>query len=132
MWAVIGGVLKDTLSIAPLGTSALGMVIVVFVADSLFGTVRRNNLVVPPLVVAVRDRDLSPGDSGGFADGGVWSAHWRQGYLYVTLPTMVYNLILILPVFRAVGSDSPMVDAPAGAVGVIPATELQAYRKVKC
>src|SRR5690606_23370529 len=35
LWAVIGGMLQDVLSIAPLGTSALGLGIVAFAADAV-------------------------------------------------------------------------------------------------
>lgn len=38
-WAVIGGVMQDLLSVAPLGTSSLGLVIVAFGADTVFGEI---------------------------------------------------------------------------------------------
>jgi rod shape-determining protein MreD len=102
VWAVVGGVVKDALSVAPLGTSALGMVIVVFLVDSLFGTVRRNNLLIPLPVIAIGTviyhlvilavlQIVGYGLSVG------------EGFVFVTLPTMVYNTILILPVFRTMG-----------------------------
>lgn len=102
MWAVIGGVLKDTLSIAPLGTSALGMVVVAFAADSIFGTVRRNNWIVPPLVAAGGTVIYHLGILTVLQIAG-YGLSIGQSLLYVTLPTMIYNLLLILPVFRAVG-----------------------------
>lgn len=102
VWSVVGGVLQDWLSVAPLGTSALGLVIVVFAADAIFGTVSRRNFVVPPLVAA----------------GGTLVYHliilsvlWLvginvpvdRGIGYVTLPTMLYNAVLIYPIFRLLG-----------------------------
>jgi rod shape-determining protein MreD len=102
LWAVIGGVLKDTLSVAPLGTSALGMVVVVFVADSLFGDVRRNNLVIPPVVAAVGTVVYHLGILAVLGLVG-YGVPISEGLLYVTLPTVIYNLILVLPVFRVVG-----------------------------
>jgi rod shape-determining protein MreD len=101
-WAFVGGVLQDWFSIAPLGTSSLGLVTVAFVADSLFGQVHRSNLLIPPLVAA-----------GGTViyHLGVLTVLWMtdmriapgQGLLYVTLPTLIYNVIFIVPIFRALG-----------------------------
>jgi rod shape-determining protein MreD len=102
LWAVIGGVLQDLLSIAPLGTSALGLVVIVFVSDTLFGQISRNNLVVPPLVVAAGTLIYHLA-----ALGVLWLVDIQvpvgRGLLYATLPTLIYNLLFILPVFRLVG-----------------------------
>ena len=103
VWAVVGGVVKDTLSVAPLGTSALGMVIVVFIVDSLVGTVRRTNLVVPVPVIAVGTVIYHLAILAVLQIVG-YGLPVDEGLLYVTLPTMVYNMILVLPVFRTVGS----------------------------
>lgn len=102
LWAVIGGVLKDTLSVAPLGTSALGMVMVAFAADSLFGDVRRNNLVIPPAVAAAGTLVYHLGILAVLQIAG-YGVAIGEGLRYVTLPTMIYHVILILPVFRAAG-----------------------------
>jgi rod shape-determining protein MreD len=102
VWAAVGGMLQDWFSIAPLGTSALGLVIVVFAADSIFGNISRNNILVPPLVAVVGTLVYhltvllvlritgTPVPTG-------------RGLLYVTVPTLVFNTILIVPVFRVVG-----------------------------
>ncbi len=103
VWAVVGGVVKDTLSVAPLGTSALGMVIVVFIVDSLLGTVRRTNLVVPVPVIAVGTVIYHLAILAVLQIVG-YGLPVGEGLLYVTLPTMVYNMILVLPVFRTMGS----------------------------
>jgi rod shape-determining protein MreD len=103
VWAVVGGVVKDTLSVAPLGTSALGMVIVVFIVDSLVGTVRRTNLVVPVPVIAVGTVIYHVAILAVLQIVG-YGLPVGEGLLYVTLPTMVYNMILVLPVFRTMGS----------------------------
>ena len=103
VWAVVGGVVKDALSVAPLGTSALGMVIVVFIVDSLLGTVRRTNLVVPVPVIAVGTVIYHAAILAVLQIVG-YGLPVGEGLLYVTLPTMVYNMILVLPVFRTMGS----------------------------
>jgi len=101
-WAVLGGVLQDWLSITPLGTSALGLVVVAFTADTLFGQVSRRNLLIPPLVAAVGTVIYHIGVIGGLWLTGT-SVPLGQGLFYVTLPTVIYNTILILPVFRLMG-----------------------------
>ncbi len=101
-WAVVGGVLQDLFSIAPLGTSALGLVVVVALADALFGQISPRNLLIPLLVAAVGtliDHLLilfTLRATGIFVP-------LQRGLLYVTVPTLLYNLLLILPVFYVVG-----------------------------
>jgi rod shape-determining protein MreD len=102
LWAMVGGVVKDVLSVAPLGTSALGLVIVVFMADSLFGTVRRNNLVIPPVVAAAGTVVYHLAILAVLQIVG-YGLSLGEGLSYVTLPTVIYNTILILPVFRMAG-----------------------------
>ncbi|MBN1967034.1 MAG: rod shape-determining protein MreD, partial [Anaerolineae bacterium] len=102
-WAVIGGVLQDWLSIAPLGTSALGLVIVAFVADSLFGDVQRTNVLIPPLVAAAGTVIYHLGILLVLRLDGTLVPVGR-GLAYVTLPTVIYHTILILPVFRLTGT----------------------------
>jgi rod shape-determining protein MreD len=102
LWAVIGGVMQDWMSIAPLGASALGLVIVVFVADSLFGQVQRGNLLIPPLVAGVGTVVYHLGILIGLRLVG-HAVPVPLGLAYVTLPTVIYNVILSLPVFRVVG-----------------------------
>jgi rod shape-determining protein MreD len=102
VWAVVGGVVKDALSVAPLGTSALGMVIVVFLVNSLLGTVRRTNLIIPLPVIAVGTVIYHLAILAVLQIVG-YGLPLGEGLLYVTLPTMVYNMILILPVFRTMG-----------------------------
>jgi rod shape-determining protein MreD len=102
LWALIGGVLQDLFSIAPLGTSALGLVVVVALADALFGQISPRNLLIPLLVVAAGtliDHALivfTLRATGTFVP-------LQRGLLYVTVPTLLYNLLLILPVFHLVG-----------------------------
>ncbi|HVO71493.1 MAG TPA: rod shape-determining protein MreD [Aggregatilineaceae bacterium] len=102
LWAVIGGVMQDWMSITPLGASALGLVVVVFVADSLFGQVQRGNLLIPPLVAAGGTLVVHLGILIGLRLAG-HAVPIALGLTYVTVPTMIYNAILILPVFRVVG-----------------------------
>lgn len=99
IWAVVGGVLQDVFSIVPLGTSALGLVVVAFTADTLFGHVSRNNFIVPPLaagagtVICHLSALMVMGAVG-------MNVPLIRGLFYVTMPTLLYNIVLIFPVFR--------------------------------
>ena len=102
LWAVIGGVLQDWFSVAPLGSSALGLVVVAFVADMLFGRVGRGNVLIPPLVAGVGTLIYHIGLLLALVLVGI-AVPVGQGLIFVTLPTAVYNMLLILPVYRLVG-----------------------------
>lgn len=101
-WAVVGGVFQDWLSIAPLGTSALGMVIVVFAADSVFGDVSRRNVLIPPVVALVGTVVYHLAVLLVLRLTGT-AVPIGRGLFYVTLPTMLYNTFLVLPVYRVMG-----------------------------
>jgi rod shape-determining protein MreD len=102
VWAVIGSVFQDALSLVPLGTSALGMVLVIILIDFTAGQVSRRNFVVPLLVVLA---------GTPIYHLAIWGVLWMldqsvpfgSAVIYVTIPTLVYHLIFILPVFRAIG-----------------------------
>ncbi len=104
LWAVIGGVLQDLLSIAPPGTSALGLAIVAFAADAVFGNVSRGNLLVPVLVAAVGTVVYQMITLLLLRTLGLSAVGIGQGLLYVTLPATILNVLLILPVYRLMGA----------------------------
>lgn len=100
-WAVIGGVLRDSFSVAPLGTSALGMVIVVFMMDSAFPEHRRRNVLVP-LVMAVVGTALYHAISLIVLRLTGYYVPVGRGLTYVTLPTLILNGVLAIPVYQLV------------------------------
>ncbi|MBN1200697.1 MAG: rod shape-determining protein MreD [Anaerolineae bacterium] len=102
-WAVIGGVMQDWLSIAPLGTSALGLAMVVFAADTAFRQVPRGSLLIPPLVAGAGTVAYHLIVLGVLGLTGT-TVPIGQGLYYVTLPTVIYNTVLIVPVFRVMGT----------------------------
>jgi len=102
VWAMVGGILQDIISGIPTGTTALALVVVVFLVNLVLGTIGRNNLVFPlfvaiigtllyelvlSLVLAVLGHTISP----------------SYILIYVTLPTVAFHFILILPIFRVMG-----------------------------
>lgn len=102
LWAIIGGVMQDWFSVAPLGASALGLVIVTFTADSLFGQIQRGNVIIPPLVAAAGTVVYHLGIIAALRTVDI-TVPLGEGLLYVTLPTMIFNGLVMLPVFRTVG-----------------------------
>lgn len=104
LWAVIGGMLQDLLSIAPLGTSALGLVIVAFVADAIFGTISRGNLLVPFVVAGVGTVVYQMITLFVMRMLGLSAVGIGQGLVYVSLPSTIMNMLLILPAFRLMGA----------------------------
>ncbi len=102
LWGVVGGAIRDTLSIAPIGASALGLVVVAFAADALFGDVRRTNLLIPPLVMGVGTVLYHLGLLIVLRLDG-HTIPLDVGLLNVTLPTVIYHVLLSVPVFRLVG-----------------------------
>lgn len=104
LWAVIGGVLQDLLSIAPPGTSALGLVVVAFAADALFGNVSRGNLLAPLLVAAAGTGVYQMITLFLLRMLGLSAVGIGQGLVYVTLPATILNVLLILPVYRLMGA----------------------------
>lgn len=102
LWAVIGGLMQDSLSIAPWGASSIGLVAVAFVADAAFGDVSRRNVLIPPLVAAAGTVVYHLGMLAALRFSGT-SVPVSTGLSYVTFPTVIYNVILSIPVFRLIG-----------------------------
>jgi rod shape-determining protein MreD len=107
VWAFVGGIAKDSLSASPLGTSVIGVLIVIFgihlVRRQLYNVgvfsliwiilpgSLIHQLVILGVVIASPLRPLAPGQ--GLANAVI------QSLTYVTLPTIVYNLVFIFPVY---------------------------------
>lgn len=97
-WAFVGGIMQDLMSAAPLGTSAMGLLLLVFaisglgqqvykigfvmlVALVLFGTLAQQILIMLVLTFS------------GF------TMQWGHNLTFVIAPTILYNLVLIWPVY---------------------------------
>ncbi len=97
-WAIVGGIMQDLLSAAPTGMSAIGIVLVVFLVSRLTEQLYSVGLLLLAGMVAV----------GTLIQQGVlFVLLWLMGtpvdlisdFTYVILPTMVYNLLFIWPVY---------------------------------
>jgi len=103
IWALIGGILQDILNGIPTGTSALALVILVFLITLVMRPISRKNLVVPPLIITVGTALYHLLLVVLFtAVGHPVSVNYTLPY--VTLPTTLFNAVLILPVFRVMGA----------------------------
>ncbi len=102
VWAMAGGIMQDLINGTPTGTSALALVLIVLLVNVTVGVTARNNLISPPLVAILGTvvyhlimlgllAALGRGVPVGYA------------LTYVTLPTVTFNAILMLPIYRLMG-----------------------------
>jgi rod shape-determining protein MreD len=98
VWALVGGILQDLLSVAPLGMSSVGMIVVVFVVNHLARQFHRvGPLLMGMLVLA----------GTLFQQMALWLMFAFLGFIvdflddftYVVIPTMIYNFALIWPTY---------------------------------
>jgi rod shape-determining protein MreD len=102
-WAIVGGIMQDLLNGLPTGTTALALVAVAFMVNAVVGVVDRHNLVIPPLAMLagtvlyqlILVVLLAVLTGRALAIGYTITS--------ITLPTLIYNVILTLPVFRLMG-----------------------------
>lgn len=97
-WALVGGIVSDLMSAAPLGTSALGLVLLVFAIDTIKRQLFGVNFLLVLLIVVVATAlhaylIMIVLAISGFRVTPVPST------LYVILPSVVYNLAFIVPVY---------------------------------
>ncbi len=98
LWAFVGGIAQDLLSVAPTGTSVVGMLFLVFAVSGVgqqvfrigipilfslifLGTIINHLMTMFILTLA------------GF------QVDWLNNLTFVTAPTIVYNLVFILPIY---------------------------------
>ncbi|NJL95491.1 MAG: rod shape-determining protein MreD [Anaerolineae bacterium] len=110
-WALIGGILADLVSVTPTGTSSLAFTLSLALFASVFGQVGRRNLLIPPLAV------------------GIATALWHavillvltvmgmgvpvdQAFITWTLPSLIFNAVAMLVVFRVMGGILALLAPP--------------------
>lgn len=110
LWAFVGGICKDLLSAAPIGTSLIGLILIIFAIHtvrqqlfsvglftliwvSLLGTVIQQICIFTILLVT--------GFQPQFASQLGYGVIIEQFRLFI-VPTIVYNLIGIVPVYLIV------------------------------
>lgn len=108
VWAMVGGILQDIVTGLPTGSTALALVVTAGLTHFMLGPVHRNNLIFPPVVLAAGTVLYQLVLVVVLAVLGRLSVMGQVGDLsyvltYITLPTLMYNVILILPVYRVMG-----------------------------
>jgi rod shape-determining protein MreD len=97
-WALVGGIMQDLLSIAPVGMSSIGMILIVFAVHYLSRQVQRVGFfLIIGLVLA----------GSLFQQMMIWLLFGVLGFTtnliddfsFVIIPTIIYNLALIWPVY---------------------------------
>ena len=97
-WALVGGIMQDLMSVAPLGLSSVGLVLIVFAVNILARQVHRVGFIIlTGLVLA----------GSLFQQVVVWLLFAVWGFRvdllddfgFVIVPTILYNLALIWPAY---------------------------------
>jgi len=98
VWSFMGGVLHDLLSAAPTGTSTFGLLIVVFGISGIGSQVYRIGFLL--LAGSVFVGTIIKQISGYFVlTLAGFSIDWLTTFGYVLIPTLIYNLVLIWPMY---------------------------------
>ena len=101
IWAFVGGIALDLLSVLPLGTTSAALLIMVYAINRLSQQLLRARLILLLVMAAVATL---------FMAAYTYAALILLGYTYdllavgryVLLPTLVYNLAAVLPLFAIV------------------------------
>ncbi|MBI5931704.1 MAG: rod shape-determining protein MreD [Chloroflexi bacterium] len=101
-WAVMGGVMRDLLSVAPTGSSAVAFVIIVIIIDRIFPKISWHNIAIPPPTILVASYIYGLMMFGFLRLAG-WDVPFFNGLWYIILPGAVINVMGILVVFRLIG-----------------------------
>lgn len=98
IWALVGGIMNDLLSAAPLGASALGLVLVVFGISGLnrqlytVGIVLLTGLVLVGTFVHQAIMMIVIALSG-------FVIRLPDDVVYILLPSIAYNFVLVFPIY---------------------------------
>lgn len=101
VWAFVGGIAQDLLSAAPTGTSVVGLLLTVFMVTAVkaqlyrVGFLSTIGLIVAGTLVHKLTYILIVSLTG-------LRVPIINGMLFVAVPTVVYNIVFILPVYRFV------------------------------
>jgi rod shape-determining protein MreD len=97
-WAFVGGIVQDLMSAAPLGTSTLGLILLVFGVELIkqqvysIGFLLLGALVVGGTILIKVSQILVLSMTG-------FNAPLGENFLYVIVPSIAYNLVFMAPVY---------------------------------
>ena len=101
-WAVMGGAIADLLSVAPTGSTSLGLVLALILIYGVFGKISRRNLIIPPIAVGVGTVITQLVVMLILILSG-WGVPVTDAILRWILPSMLFNFVGVLFVFRLMG-----------------------------
>jgi rod shape-determining protein MreD len=102
-WAFAGGLFLDLFSGAPLGVSSIGLVLAAFLTGLGRAPVDRNNIILPPVMALVGTAIYHVSTLVLLVALGLQPPTWTASLSYVTLPSLLLNFALALPIFRLMG-----------------------------
>ena len=98
VWAIVGGILQDLLSVAPVGISSVGMILVVYATYRVAQQLQR----VGPFFIALLVLSGSLVQQITlwllFAAFG-FTVDFLDDFTYVITPTIIYNFVLMWPTY---------------------------------
>lgn len=97
LWSFVGGITHDLLSAAPMGSSAISMILLVFLLDAIRQQVYRVSL--PLLIVLVMLGSLVHQIILMLVLALFGFEPRLDNLVYVVIPTIAYNLIFIWPIY---------------------------------
>jgi rod shape-determining protein MreD len=102
-WAFVGGLLLDLFSGAPFGLSTLVLVAMAFVVGLAEAQVYRNNVLLTLLLTLLGTAAYHIGHMILLRFAAGFNIIWAEAFWYVTLPSVLFDVILILPMLRVLG-----------------------------
>jgi rod shape-determining protein MreD len=99
-WAFAGGLLLDLFSGAPLGVSSLALLPVAYVIGLTEAQIYRSNVVMPLVLGAGGALAYHLMLLLGLRFLAGYPVVWSTGFWYVTLPSVLFDVILMIPVLR--------------------------------
>lgn len=101
-WAVIGGIFLDLLSVTPTGTTSLGFLLSLLVLASSIGQVGGRNILLPPIASSMATVIVQSVILLILVLDG-WGFGLINTILTWMIPTLIFNAVGILVVFRIMG-----------------------------
>ena len=101
VWALVGGIMLDLLSILPIGTSSAALVLIVFVVNGVAQQLLRLRILFLLAITALATLFMSAYTLAALILLGN-SYDIAALIRFMLLPTMIYNLVAVLPLYALV------------------------------
>jgi len=118
-WAFAGGIMRDLLSVTPVGTSVMGLLIMIFAINILARNFYQFSIFFLIFFVVIGTFLQHFIVQGVLAIGG-YPPDFGQSLPYFTLPTLLYNVVLVLPIYFVLRRIQKRIPKPQSAWDVNP------------